>query len=198
MLTSLEYNWQSRQFTVIVILCHLLSEPLLLVSVPISISEISIIKTSIIILLFLAGLAGGTSSADEITPEVDSALQRGLAIVTGAASRWQQNKTCFTCHHQTLPMLAVTEAGKAGLALDQTWLDAQAATPIFREADRYDARWGACPRRLDHHRLWNVGPDEPDHSPLLEQRHLPTGEATRPMLPWFRMRETRGGRLEHG
>jgi len=96
--------------------------------VKVSIDEIIIMKISVVISLIFAGIFCGLSSAGEVARDVDSALQRGMAMVTGAASRWQQNKTCFTCHHQTLPMLATTEAGKAGLPLDQAWLNSQAAT----------------------------------------------------------------------
>ncbi|MEQ1858499.1 MAG: prenyltransferase/squalene oxidase repeat-containing protein [Chthoniobacteraceae bacterium] len=55
-------------------------------------------------------------------------VRRGLARVTKAASDWQKNKTCFSCHHQTLPMLAMTEAARAGFAMDRAWLESQATT----------------------------------------------------------------------
>ena len=55
-----------------------------------------------------------------------SAVERGLAMVTQAATRWPKNKTCFACHHQTLPMLAAVEASKVGFPIDPAWLNAQA------------------------------------------------------------------------
>lgn len=45
----------------------------------------------------------------ETPNDVESATRRGLARVKQAASDWQDNKTCFSCHHQTLPMLAALE-----------------------------------------------------------------------------------------
>ena len=49
-------------------------------------------------------------------------------MVTRAATNWQKNKTCFSCHHQTLPMLAMTELAQRGIPLDAAWLRAQADT----------------------------------------------------------------------
>ncbi len=68
--------------------------------------------------------------------DVTSATRRGLARVTQAASDWQTHKTCFSCHHQTLPMLAALEAERAGLPLDRAWLKSQADTTLKYFAER--------------------------------------------------------------
>lgn len=70
----------------------------------------------------------GNLAADEPAGDVESATRRGLALITRAASNWQSHKTCFSCHHQTLPMLAAIESSKVGMALDETWLSSQADT----------------------------------------------------------------------
>ena len=70
----------------------------------------------------------GQASAAETTNTVEAATRRGLALVTRAASNWQKNKTCFSCHHQTLPMLAMTEAARVGFPLDKAWMKSQAET----------------------------------------------------------------------
>ena len=64
----------------------------------------------------------------ETPGDVRSATARGLALVTRAAGNWQKNKTCFSCHHQTLPMLAMTEAARVGFPMDKAWLKSQAET----------------------------------------------------------------------
>ena len=65
------------------------------------------------------------TSAVETTNSVESATRRGLMLVTRAASNWQQHKTCFSCHHQTLPMLTAVTAQPAGFTpLDSAWLKA--------------------------------------------------------------------------
>lgn len=66
------------------------------------------------------------------------AVQRGLALVTRAASNWQGNKTCFSCHHQTLPMLAMNEAARAGFPLDFAWRKSQAEFTLEYFEQRID------------------------------------------------------------
>lgn len=80
-----------------------------------------------ILILPLSLLCTHANGADSST-DVRSATQRGLTMVMQAASRWQQNKTCFSCHHQTLAMLAATEAERAGFPLETAWLKSQADT----------------------------------------------------------------------
>jgi N-acyl-D-amino-acid deacylase len=58
-------------------------------------------------------------------PNVETAVQRGLSLVTTAANNWPKHKTCFSCHHQTLPMLSVTESSRAGHSIDPVWLKTQ-------------------------------------------------------------------------
>lgn len=70
--------------------------------------------------------------------DVESATRRGLARVRQAASDWQKNKTCFSCHHQTLPMLAALEAERVGFPLDQAWLKSQAETTHKYFAERIE------------------------------------------------------------
>jgi len=83
-------------------------------------------------------LAADTTSTNTTPPTVESATRRGLARVTRAASDWQTHKTCFSCHHQTLPMLAALEGARAGFAMDQAWLKSQADTTHRYFSDRID------------------------------------------------------------
>ncbi len=76
--------------------------------------------------LLLAVAAALPARADEAACR--EAARRGLALVTRAATNWQKNKTCFSCHHQTLPMLAMVESARAGFAPDAAWLKSQADT----------------------------------------------------------------------
>lgn len=86
----------------------------------------------------LSALLCADASAGSSAPELRSATERGLTMVKGAASRWQQNKSCFSCHHQTLPMLAMTEAARAGFPLDTAWLKSQADTTHRYFSQRID------------------------------------------------------------
>ena len=80
--------------------------------------------STILLALFCAHC--GRISAIEAGNDVKSATQRGLALVTRAAGNWQKNKSCFSCHHQTLPMLAMAEAASAGFPPDPAWMKSQA------------------------------------------------------------------------
>ncbi len=91
----------------------------------------------VITFVFLSLVLTGNASA-EVSNDVESAVLRGLARVKQAAIDWQENTTCFSCHHQTLPMLAATEAKRAGFPLDQGWLKSQADTTLAYFEERTD------------------------------------------------------------
>ncbi len=76
----------------------------------------------------LISLYVSRASAAEPCGDVELATRRGLALVTRGASNWQTHKTCFSCHHQTLPMLAAIESASVGFEMDKTWLNSQADT----------------------------------------------------------------------
>ena len=92
--------------------------------------------THFFLVLFPCTIA--TLHAGETTNTVESATRRGLARVKQAASDWQTHKTCFSCHHQTLPMLAAVEGQRVGFTLDKAWLKSQADTSHEYFADRIE------------------------------------------------------------
>jgi N-acyl-D-amino-acid deacylase len=57
---------------------------------------------------------------------IAAALKLGVPLVEKAAGRYPEHRKCFSCHHQTLPMLAVISARAAGVAGDEATLSAQA------------------------------------------------------------------------
>jgi N-acyl-D-amino-acid deacylase len=62
----------------------------------------------------------------ETEQKIASALARGLPIVQKAAVNYPNNRDCFSCHHQTLPMLAVVTAGTRGIEPPKDLLVGQA------------------------------------------------------------------------
>ena len=76
------------------------------------------------LLLFVAIFSTATpspASADDpvevpARSEVEAAVVKGLSLVRTAASNYPDHRTCFSCHHQTLPMLAAVTARDRGLA----------------------------------------------------------------------------------
>lgn len=59
------------------------------------------------------------------TQTLRSAVARGLDVITKAAGRYPENETCFSCHHQTLPLLAAVTARDHGVPIDEKLLTAQ-------------------------------------------------------------------------
>ena len=57
---------------------------------------------------------------------IRSAVSGGLSIVQKAAKNYPKHRDCFSCHHQTLPMLAMDIAGRKGLAIDSELMQSQA------------------------------------------------------------------------
>ncbi len=53
-------------------------------------------------------------------------IERGLELVQEAARRYPEHRDCFSCHHQTLPMLAMVTARDRGFAIDNALLTEQA------------------------------------------------------------------------
>ena len=76
----------------------------------------------------------------EVTPDkVRRAVEGGLRIVQKGAKNYPENRNCFSCHHQTLPMFAMREASDAGLTIDKALLNEQGQ--FIRESfeDRLDS-----------------------------------------------------------
>jgi N-acyl-D-amino-acid deacylase len=64
-----------------------------------------------------------------VSPALDSrvtaALELGLPLVADAAMRYPEHRQCFSCHHQTLPLLALVAARRGGATIDENVLAAQ-------------------------------------------------------------------------
>ncbi len=93
--------------------------------------------------LLLVLIAYGTLDSagygrEESTGKIESATRRGLTRVTKAATDWQTHRTCFSCHHQILPMLAALEGARVGIPIDHAWLKSQADTTHHYFEERID------------------------------------------------------------
>ncbi|GAC1473596.1 MAG: hypothetical protein NVSMB9_22500 [Isosphaeraceae bacterium] len=87
---------------------------------------------------FLASVfSGPVASAPPVAPGADlvpaptrravvQAATKGLALARKAAASYPTHRDCFSCHHQTLPMLAMVEARDRGLEGDEALLQEQA------------------------------------------------------------------------
>ncbi|MGQ0636126.1 MAG: hypothetical protein ACT4QC_16055 [Planctomycetaceae bacterium] len=73
----------------------------------------------LIVLLGFASAAGVAAADDNSAAEkLSHAIERGARVVMQAAKNYPTHRKCFACHHQTLPLLALTSAHSAGLAID--------------------------------------------------------------------------------
>ena len=74
-------------------------------------------KNLFIIVLFLTLLIQ-VDGKEKNSSDVRNAVEGGLRIVQRGAQNYPNNRDCFSCHHQTLPMLAMHEASEAGITID--------------------------------------------------------------------------------
>jgi hypothetical protein len=68
------------------------------------------------------GVAATSLRADEAKPAADairSAIDRALPLLEKGAEGSAEQRQCFTCHNQALPVFALAEARKRGFAIDE-------------------------------------------------------------------------------
>ncbi len=90
---------------------------------------------SSLVLLHPAIAAEGEVSAEKVR----RAVEGGLRIVQKGAKNYPENRNCFSCHHQTLPMFAMREASDAGLAIDEDLFSEQGQFSRESFEDRLDS-----------------------------------------------------------
>jgi N-acyl-D-amino-acid deacylase len=74
--------------------------------------------------LFLLHLT--VANGEDVTStKIRRAVESGLRIVQKGAQNYPKNRDCFSCHHQTLPMLAMHEARMGGISIDEALLKEQ-------------------------------------------------------------------------
>ena len=87
------------------------------------------LRTVVVALALLAAFGADGARADVGPPvsrrAIEEAASRGLALVQKAAANYPTHRTCFSCHHQTLPMQTMVTAREYGLAIDEDLLRAQ-------------------------------------------------------------------------
>src|SRR5262245_24000222 len=69
---------------------------------------------------------GATVRADEVSPKAEAvraAVAKALPLLQRGAEGHMAARKCFACHHQTLPLLAITTAGERGFAVDADFVE---------------------------------------------------------------------------
>jgi len=89
-----------------------------------------------LVLLWTPALPGSEPSAP--APSLEQALERGRARLEQAAANYPEHRQCFSCHHQTLPLLAFDSLREAGLPINRELVRAQAEFTARSFAGRLD------------------------------------------------------------
>lgn len=82
------------------------------------------------LIVVATALPVGMVGADEIVPPADavrSAVARALPLLQRGAEGHMAERKCFACHHQTLPLLAMTTAAERGFAVDVGFIERTAS-----------------------------------------------------------------------
>ncbi len=65
-------------------------------------------------------------TTDEVTSQqIDSAIRRSVTLLERTSAKTAESRTCFTCHGQALPVLALVQASKLEFQVDQVNLQHQ-------------------------------------------------------------------------
>jgi len=54
------------------------------------------------------------------TPAIQASSSRAIAVLEKSIRVWHQNRTCYSCHHQGLPIALAAEARLRGIPIDET------------------------------------------------------------------------------
>jgi N-acyl-D-amino-acid deacylase len=75
----------------------------------------------ITLLLFTFILTGWSTGAraDDKTQSPRQAAEKGLALIAASAKTYTEERKCFSCHHQSLPVFALRLAESCGLTVDR-------------------------------------------------------------------------------
>lgn len=91
--------------------------------------------TCLLITIFATSTMAGEADPPLSQAMLRDSVQRGLRIVQKAATQYPLHRDCFSCHHQTLPMLAMVKARAHGVAIEEGLIQEQAefSADSFRE-----------------------------------------------------------------
>jgi hypothetical protein len=85
-------------------------------------------QCSVLAILVAAMIVVGNLRADDSAPADDAiraAVTRAIPLIEKGAAGSADQRTCFTCHSQALPVLALVEAQRRGFAVNQENLQRQ-------------------------------------------------------------------------
>ena len=81
-----------------------------------------------LLLLLLLTTGTDTLSASDHSPTLSAvrlSIEKSLPLLTSSAVQSAERRSCFTCHHQALPMLTLVEARHQGFSIEEAVLQDQ-------------------------------------------------------------------------
>lgn len=86
---------------------------------------------------FLIGMRGWAQEAAPDPDAIRAAVKKALPLIEKSAAEYRNQRGCFSCHHQALPVLALAAARRSGFAIDEKNYQAQLKhTAAFLEEGR--------------------------------------------------------------
>ena len=89
----------------------------------------NIVIKSLLLIFLMSVLQFGSASVALANPrgigQVRMAVETAVRPIVKSAGSYVEQKTCFTCHHQALPVMAAVRAETIGVKVDRKWLETQ-------------------------------------------------------------------------
>jgi N-acyl-D-amino-acid deacylase len=73
----------------------------------------------VLVASFMLVLATGRTSADELDSAVQAAIERSVPLLERSQAGYIENRSCFSCHHQSLPAMALAVVRERGFVQDR-------------------------------------------------------------------------------
>ena len=87
----------------------------------------SLIQITLVMIGFfsMTGIPNSLMAKPVTIERVKIAVEKALDPIVKSATAYVEEKSCFTCHHQALPVMAASNAELIGIKADRHWLELQ-------------------------------------------------------------------------
>ena len=103
-------------------------------------------------ILIIAACLTTVPADDDDAPKpaaVRNAVEKALPLILKSTAEYPESRDCFSCHHQAVPVLAMSSARGRGFAIPPEAI----GDPVELTEEDYSG-----PRKLDHRLSYSGGP----------------------------------------
>lgn len=75
--------------------------------------------------LMVIGFQTSGFSAEPEPAELRSAISKGISLIEASSKEYLKQRQCFSCHHQAMPLVTLSEARRRGFLIDEDNFQAQ-------------------------------------------------------------------------